>query len=89
MIRLLGCDSALAQPGEPSHQITWDAVRDARPDIVLAAACGQTKARANADAAKADLPVILLDGDVHFSRPSPALLESLAVLDRVLEEHGL
>ncbi len=89
MIRLLGCDSALAQPGEPSHEVTWEAVRAARPDIVLAAACGQTAGRANADAAHADLPVILLDGDVHFSRPSPALLESLAVLERVLEEHGL
>lgn len=89
MIQLLGCDSVLAEPGQPSHEISWDAVRRARPNIVIAAACGQTAARAGREAAMADPSLILLNGDTHFSRPGPALLESLAVLDRTLAARGL
>lgn len=89
MIELVGGDSALAQPGMPSHEVTWPAVQAAAADIVIAAPCGQTAGRAEADAATAGQPLVLLDGDVHFSRPSPALLESLAVLDRTLSERGL
>lgn len=89
MLDLLGCDSALAQPGEPSYEVTWEKVRQAQPDLVLAAACGQSASRARQDAAQTGAELVLLDGDVHFSRPSPALLESLAVLERTLATRGL
>jgi len=89
MIQLLGCDSVLAEPGQPSHEITWEAVRHAKPDIVLAAACGQTADRANRDTAATDPAVVLLDGEAHSSRPGPALLESLAVLEWTLKARGL
>lgn len=89
MLDLLGCESVLAQPGEPSHEVDWDRVRTAAPDAIFAASCGQTAGRAEADTIPADLTVTLLDGYEHFSRPSPALLESFAVLEQALHAKGL
>ncbi len=80
LIDLLGGDSVLAKPGEPSFQVDWDDVRAARPDMLFAAACGLTEDRAAQDRHPADLPITLLDGYHLFSRPSPALIDSLQVL---------
>ena len=81
MIELLGARSVLAQPGEPSHEVTWDAVRSCGADLLFAACCGFDARRAAVDL-PADLMgrVDVLDGYQLFSRPSPALLDSLAVL---------
>lgn len=88
MLQVLGCDSALAASGEPSHEVSWDAVKAANADIVLAACCGQTAARAEVTAVPPHVSVTLLNGYEHFSRPSPALLESLAILDDALAARG-
>src|SRR5204863_909549 len=40
MITLAGGDCVLGTAGEKSFRTTWDAVRDARPDLIVVAPCG-------------------------------------------------
>ena len=88
MIEWTGCQSVLAQAGEKSHEITWDDVRAAAPDIVLAACCGQDaqtaeQARANVPG---DIDIEILDGDALFSRPSPFLMDAVHIFTRAVDE---
>lgn len=88
MIEWTGCQSVLAQAGEKSHEITWDDVRAAAPDIVLAACCGQDaqtaeQARANVPG---DIDIEILDGDALFSRPSPSLMDAVHIFTRAVDE---
>jgi len=80
MITLIGGTSVLAKSGEPSREITWDDVRDAKPDIVIAACCGFETGRAGQDKIPDDIDVHLLDGQDYFSRPGPRLLDSIDML---------
>ena len=86
LIQLLGGESVLALPGEPSHEISWEDVRAAKPDIVIAACCGLTAERASKDHVPSDLNLHLLDGYEHFSRPGPGLLQSARILAQLLSE---
>lgn len=86
MIELLGGTSVLARPGEPSHEISWDDVRSAKADIVIAACCGFSAERASEDHVPDDIKLHLLDGYEHFSRPGPALLKSARILAELLDE---
>src|SRR5688500_19412648 len=52
MIRRAGGEDVLAKPGEHSTTRTHDALRDARPDIVIIAPCGFDLDRATADATR-------------------------------------
>lgn len=86
ILQLLGCISTLAQPGEPSHEVTWDKIVESQPDLVIAACCGFSADRAAQDPIPASLSVHLLDGYENFSRPSPRLLQSLPLLDALLSQ---
>lgn len=86
LITLLGCVSVLAKAGEPSRQITWADVREARADVVVAACCGFSADRAGQDPVPDDLMVHRLDGYEQFSRPSPRLLESAERLAALLHQ---
>jgi len=85
IVNLLGCESVLAKPGEPSHEIAWDDVRAAGPDLVIAACCGLTAARAAHDPAPQDFALHLLDGYEHFSRPGLCLVHSAEILAELIE----
>lgn len=87
MLEWLGTESALARPGEPSHQVSWHDVSAAHPDLIIAACCGFDQARVDADQGNPQLPLITLDGLALFSRPSPALLPSLALLSATISRH--
>lgn len=87
MIAHLGLTCLLGRAGEPSFRTTWDAIVAAQPDCVIVAACGFDEQRARADAVPLDCPVIHLDGHLHFSRPSPALMPSLAMLSERIAQH--
>ena len=79
IISWIGCTSALAQSGEPSHEISWLKVRDCEADFIVAACCGQSvgTAKAAVETLPADLDIHILDGAKHFSRPSPTIMESV------------
>ncbi|MEM1197466.1 MAG: ABC transporter substrate-binding protein [Pseudomonadota bacterium] len=87
MLEWLGVTCALAQPGEASFRVTWEQIDASQPDLVIAACCGLDQRRAEIDAARLKRPIICLDGDALFSRPSQALLSSMALLAETIAAH--
>ena len=88
LLSLAGIDDPLARPGVPSKALSWDTVRQARPDVLIVAPCGFDKARAEREAAAARnlldsvgaARTIVLDGSAYFNRPGPRLVDSLELL---------
>jgi iron complex transport system substrate-binding protein len=88
LLKLAGIDDPLARPGVPSRAMTWDAVRDAAPELLVVAPCGFDRARAKseAEAMRAEIEstgasrVAVLDGSAYFNRPGPRLVDSLEML---------
>jgi iron complex transport system substrate-binding protein len=88
LVALAGIDDPLARPGVPSAATTWDAVREASPDLLILAPCGfdEPRAQQEADAVRREIEstgaehVVVLDGSAYFNRPGPRLVDSLEVL---------
>jgi iron complex transport system substrate-binding protein len=82
MVSLAGGREVLGSVGAPSHPTTWEAVREQRPELVVAAPCGYDHERA---AREADLPplgcrVVAVDANAYYARPAPRLAEGVAQL---------
>lgn len=90
----------LAAPGEHTRPMTWDDVREARPDVVLVLPCGFAPERTlrerellTALPGWSDLPAVrrgevwVLDGPAYFNRPGPRVVRGAEVLARLL--HGV
>ena len=92
LIELAGGMDVLGFPGEHSEQTTWDAVKAAKPDIVVAMPCGYDAERSHEEALGfADElrsvgagQVVAVDAAGTFSRPGPRLVEGLETLAHVL-----
>jgi iron complex transport system substrate-binding protein len=92
LIELAGGLDLLGFPGEHSEQVDWDALRAARPDVVLCIPCGYDGPRALEEAARfADelrstgaKELIALDAAAYFSRPGPRLVDGLETLAHAL-----
>ena len=92
LIEMAGGVDVLGFPGEHSEQTTWDVVREARPDVVIAMPCGYDAERSREEAlAYADElrrvgagQVVAVDAAGTFSRPGPRLVEGLETLAHVL-----
>jgi iron complex transport system substrate-binding protein len=88
LLALAGIDDPLAKPGVPSVALSWDAVREATPDLLILAPCGFNQARAEQEAgalrreidSTRAAKVVVLDGSAYFNRPGPRLVDSLEVL---------
>jgi iron complex transport system substrate-binding protein len=88
LLALAGIDDPLARPGVPSRALTWDAVREAAPELLVIAPCGFDGARAarEVEAVRDQVEstgashVVVLDGSAYFNRPGPRLVDSLEVL---------
>lgn len=88
LLKLAGIDDPLARPGVPSRATTWDAVRDAAPELLVLAPCGFDRSRAQreAESVRAEIEstgasrVAVLDGSAYFNRPGPRLVDSLELL---------
>lgn len=88
LLRLAGVDDPLARPGRPSAPTTWDAVREARPEVLLVAPCGFDEPRARREVERLAEPVaatgasrtVVFDGSAYFNRPGPRLVDSLELL---------
>ncbi|MFE1826653.1 ABC transporter substrate-binding protein [Streptomyces yangpuensis] len=99
-IAAAGGEALLAAPGEHTGPMTWEAVRAARPDVVLLLPCGFPPERTLAEIdlltalpGWADLPAVragevwVLDGPAYFNRPGPRVARGAEVLAHVL--HGV
>ncbi|MEU3063986.1 ABC transporter substrate-binding protein [Streptomyces subrutilus] len=99
-IACAGGEPLLAAPGEHTAPMTWDAVRAARPDVVLVLPCGFPPERTLRERHLLtslpgwdELPAVragevwVLDGPAHFNRPGPRVVRGAEVLAHVL--HGV
>jgi iron complex transport system substrate-binding protein len=92
MVELAGGECVLGAAGEKSTRVLWDAVRDARPDVVLVAPCGYDRAGAQAQAdalvTAGMLPdgvlVHAVDADGMWARPGPRVVDGIEELAAVL-----
>ncbi|MFF8931553.1 cobalamin-binding protein [Streptomyces longwoodensis] len=98
-ITTAGGEPLLAAPGEHTEPMTWEAVRAARPDVVLVLPCGFPPERTVREAELltglpgwSELPAVrsgrvwVLDGPAYFNRPGPRVVRGAEVLAHVL--HG-
>jgi iron complex transport system substrate-binding protein len=92
MIEMAGGEDALGFAGEKSRQASWDELRAALPQIVVAMPCGyyaeaaahETTKQAGAVAALGAQRVVAVDAAAYFSRPGPRLVEGVELLAHVL-----
>lgn len=95
-ITCAGGEPLLAAPGEHTTPIHWQAVLDARPDVVLLLPCGFPPERTLAELhvltglpGWAELPAVwVLDGPSYFNRPGPRVVRGVEVLATVLHDTG-
>jgi iron complex transport system substrate-binding protein len=92
LIELAGGEDVLGGAGEPSAQASWDEVRAAAPQIVVAMPCGYGAARSRLEAAghaerlrqTGAARVVAVDAASYFSRPGPRLVDGLELLAHIL-----
>jgi iron complex transport system substrate-binding protein len=93
MIEIAGGIDVFAKPGDHSARLTWEQVREADPDIVVAMPCGYDEAGAAAQLSLlGDRPelrerrVVPVDANGCFSRPGPRLVDGIERLVHIF--HG-
>lgn len=95
LVAAAGAIPVLANIGEHSRALSWDAIRAAEFDAVVISCCGFGVERTLQDVAlcvelreltaeRPGLRVIVMDGNHFFSRPGPRLVESAELLNRAL-----
>jgi iron complex transport system substrate-binding protein len=89
MVDAAGGDEVLGRAGERSVRTTWEAVRAARPELVVAAPCGFDEERAAREAESIDIGcrVVAVDADRYFVRPAPSLARGVEILAKIF--HGI
>ncbi len=97
LVEIAGGQDPLGRKHQPSAQIQWQQVLDARPEIVVLALCGYDIDRARRDyellrrfpdfgsipAADSGL-VYVVNASAYFARPGPRIVDSLEILAGIL-----
>ncbi|MFG2193350.1 cobalamin-binding protein [Streptomyces sp. NPDC048639] len=100
-IRYAGGLPLLASAGEHTKPVEWEAVRAARPEVIVLMPCGFDPGRTLSEweglltglpgwhdlPAVADGAVWVVDGPAHFNRPGPRVVRGAEVLAGIL--HGV
>ena len=97
LIELAGGKSLLGSPGAPSTTVSWGAVADAQPEVVVVMPCGYDAPRAHAEAlayaselAALDARrVVAVNASAYFSRPGPRLIDGLELLAHILHPEAV
>jgi iron complex transport system substrate-binding protein len=92
MVTLAGGFNTLGDAGEKSVRVTWDAVRDSAPEVLVCAPCGYdlegsaTLARKAIDSGELPpgIPVWAVDANASFARPGPRLVDGVEALAGIL-----
>ena len=97
LVEIAGGLEALGRPGTDAARVSWEAVVDAAPDVLVVACCGYDVARTRADLPLlrsypgwSTLPAVrtgeswIVDGSAYFSRPGPRIVDSLELLGAIL-----
>lgn len=93
LISILGGQSCLVESGQRSGTLSWEAIAQSDPDIIVVGCCGYSKAESQQALttlaqdqrwltlrAVRNNHVIVGDGNAHFSRAGPRLIDGLEVL---------
>lgn len=87
LIELAGAEDVLGFKHAPSQQVTWQAIRDSNPEIIVVAECGFGIERQMQDLqtlqdnlGELKPEIWICDGSQYFSRPGPRLIDSLEIL---------
>jgi len=97
LVEIAGGHDPLGRKHQPSAQIEWQQVLDARPEIIVLALCGYDIDRARRDyqllrrfPAFGSIPaadsgqVYVVNASAYFARPGPRLVDSLEILAGIL-----
>jgi iron complex transport system substrate-binding protein len=82
MVAIAGGRDILGQAGAPSYPTSWEAVREARPELVVVAPCGFDHERAAREATLLPLAcrAVAVDSNAYYARPAPRLADGIAQL---------
>lgn len=96
-VDLAGGDEVLGPRGEPSPEVPWKAVLDARPEVIVLMPCGMPIARTLGELDTitsrdgwADLPAVrngrvsVVDASSFFNRPGPRVVRGAEILAALL-----
>lgn len=96
LIEMAGGTNLFGEAGKHSPWMTWEALTEADPEVILLLPCGFDIARTRKEMSTlTDRPgwaalrgvrerqVYLLDGNQYFNRPGPRLAESLEILSEI------
>lgn len=102
LVSLAGGKTIFGKAGEHSDWMTWEALTNANPDIIIVMPCGysmsQTRQATETMAAHpqwANLSAVqnnqvyLTDGNQYFNRPGPRLVESYDILTEIIQGHAI
>lgn len=82
MVAIAGGVDLLGRPGGPSYPVSWEAVVEREPELVVVAPCGFDHERAAREAALPELGcrVVAVDANSYFARPAPRVADGVAQL---------
>lgn len=96
LVQLAGGQSTFGEPGAHAPWITWEALAEANPDMLILMPCGFSMPRIEAEMntltqnpvwpslkAVQSGKVYLTDGNQFFNRPGPRLVESLEIFAEI------
>jgi iron complex transport system substrate-binding protein len=97
LVELAGGQDVLGSPGAPSVTVSWEAVADTEPKVVVVMPCGYDapRAREEASAYTKELAalgarrIVAVNASAYFSRPGPRLIEGLELLARILHPESV
>ena len=97
LVEIAGGNDSLGRKHQPSAQIEWQQVLDARPEIIVLALCGYDIDRARRDyellrrfpgfgsiPAADSGQVYVVNASAYFARPGPRIVDSLEILAGIL-----
>jgi iron complex transport system substrate-binding protein len=97
LVEIAGGHDSLGRKHQPSAQIDWQQVLDARPEIIVLAVCGYDIDRARRDyellrrfpgfdsiPAADSGQVYIVNASAYFARPGPRIVDSLEILAGIL-----
>jgi iron complex transport system substrate-binding protein len=86
MIELAGGQDVLGRRGRPSSVTSWQEVLAHAPELVIIGPCGFGVEEAARRAADLELPcpMLVVDGDAHYSRPGPRLAAGVSQLAHLI-----
>ena len=97
LVEIAGGHDPLGRKHQPSAQVDWQQVLDARPDIIVLALCGYDVELARRDfellrrfpefdslPAAREEEIYLVNASAYFARPGPRIVDSLELLAGIL-----